>query len=184
MGSSDSAGGALTKETTAVTLASSAFSSSASWTNCNAGLTASKWHHHANAITPKWNRHMKISNCDSTNNAYEVLRQSSSTRHRSCSCRACPRAWRRHRQCRVCVGCAHQVRRPHCSRTEVKQEIPGTEQTSIDTSHPVAEGQASARRLREPLQCIMDIAAQGSCSLNATARQWSVDATLSACVRR
>ena len=30
----------------------------------------------------------------------------------------------------------------------------------------------------------MDIAAQGSCSLNATARQWSVDATLSACVRR
>ena len=53
LGSSDSTGGALTKETTAVTLASSAFSSSASWTNCNAGLTASKWHHHANAITPK-----------------------------------------------------------------------------------------------------------------------------------
>ena len=56
--------------------------------------------------------------------------------------------------------------------------------SSLERSHPVAEGQASARRLREPLQCIMDIAAQGSCSLNATARQWSVDATLSACVRR
>ena len=54
MGSSDSAGGALTKETTAVTLASSAFSSSASWTNCNAGLIASKWHHHANAITSQF----------------------------------------------------------------------------------------------------------------------------------
>ena len=66
----------------------------------------------------------------------------------------------------------------------MKQEIPSTEQTSIDTSHPVAEGQASARRLREPLQCVMDIAAEGSCSLNATARQWSVDATRSACVRR
>ena len=78
MGSSDSAGGALTKETTAVTLASSAFSSSASWTNCNAGLTASKWHHHANAITPNWNRPIQISHCDLTtsNNAvWDYLRQ-------------------------------------------------------------------------------------------------------------
>ena len=42
------------------------------------GLNAPKWHHHANAITPNWNRPMKISHCDLTtsNNAvWDYLRQ-------------------------------------------------------------------------------------------------------------